>query len=170
MKHESYPNKIAAVYPDKAAAEAALNALNLARLSGIRITLLAPRAGEVDLAIEPEVEETRNTVVENTLTGGAAGTATGAAVAGATAMLAPALFVSTPVVGPLIVLGYGALIGSTAGAIRGLRVRETLLAGLVKDALKAGYHVVLVHAENPDAQRRTQTVIDETMAEETART
>lgn len=170
MKHEHHPHRIAAVYPDRAAAEAALNALSLAGLSGIRITQLAPGAGEVDLAIEPDVEETRNTVVENTLTGSAAGTATGAVVAGATAMLAPALFVSTPVVGPLIVLGYGALIGSAAGAIRGLRVRETLLAGLVKDALKAGYHVVLVHAEDPDAHRRAQTVIDETMAEETART
>jgi hypothetical protein len=42
------------------------------------------------------------------------------------------------VVGPPIILGYGALIGSTAGAIRGLRLRENLLADLVKDALKAG--------------------------------
>lgn len=170
MKHDSYPHKIAAVYPDIAAAEAALNAFNLVQLSGIRITHLAPGASGVDLAIEPEVEETRKTVVENTLAGGAAGTVTGAAVAGATSILAPALFVSTPVVGPLIVLGYGAIIGSTAGAIRGLRLRETLLADLVKDALKAGYQVVLVHAENEDAHRRAQVVIDETVAEETART
>jgi len=168
VKHESYPHKIAAVYPDKTAAEAALNAFNLVRLGGIRITLLAPGAGEVDLAIEPEIEETRNTVVEDTLAGGAAGTATGAAVAGATAMLAPALFVSAPVVGPLIILGYGAIIGSTAGAIRGLRVRETLLAGLFRDALDAGYRVILVHAQTEEARLRAQVVIDETMAEETA--
>jgi hypothetical protein len=170
VKQASYPHKVAAVYPDSTAAEAALNAFNLARLSGLRVTHLTPGSRDVDLEIEPEVDETRNTVVEDTLTGGAAGTATGAAVAGATALLAPALFVSSPVIGPLVVLGYGAMIGSAAGAIRGLRLRETLLAGLVKDVLKAGFHVVLVHAETPEAQQQAQTVIDETMTEETAHT
>lgn len=170
MNTKSYPHKVAAVYPHAAAAEAALNTLNLARLSGIRVTHIVPGAREVDLAIEPDVEGTRDTVVADTLTGGAVGTATGAVAAGAAAILAPALFVSAPVVGPLIVLGYGALIGSTAGAIRGLRLRETLLASVVKDALKAGYHVLLVRAENENAQHRALIVIDETMIEETAHT
>jgi hypothetical protein len=142
----------------------------MVRLEGVRVTHLAPGTAGVDLAIEPEIEETRDTLIEKTLTGGAVGTATGAAVVGSAAIIAPALFVSAPVVGPLIVLGYGAMIGSTAGAIRGLRVRETLLAGLVKDALKAGFHVILAHTENPQAQHQAQTVIDGTLADETAHT
>lgn len=169
MKHTTYPHKVAAVYPDSDTADAAVQTFGLLQLGGIKVTHLSPgTTREIDLAIEPEVEQTRDTMIGDTFIGGAAGTATGAAVAGATAVLAPALFVSSPLIGPLIVLGYGAMIGSAAGAIRGLRLRETLLAGLVKDALKAGFHVVLVHAEDADAQRRAQTVIDETMVEETA--
>lgn len=75
---------------------------------------------------------------------------------------------SAPVVGPLVVLGYGAIIGAIPGAIRRLKLRKTMLATLVKDALNAGYYVVIVHAANAAAERRAQTVIDETMAEETA--
>lgn len=169
MKQTAYSHKVAAVYADADAADAALKAFDLLRLGGIRVTHLAPGVSrEVDLAIEPEVDATRDTLVRDTVAGGAAGTAGGAAVAGAAAVLAPALFVTGSLIGPLIVLGYGAIVGTTAGAIRGLRMRESQLAGLIKDALKAGFHVVLVHAEDAEAQRRAQTVIDETMAEETA--
>jgi hypothetical protein len=167
MKSETYPYKVAAVYPDDVSTEAAIDALSSARLGDVEIVRLAPGSSEVDLAIEPEREETRNTVVQDTVTGSLAGTAAGAVLTGAATLGAPALFVSAPLVGPLVVLGYGAMIGGTIGAIRGLKLRENMLSGLVKDSLKAGYHVVIVHAANEEAQTRVQDVISKTMAEET---
>jgi hypothetical protein len=86
---------------------------------------------------------------------------------GAAALGTPALFVSAPVVGSLMVLGYGALFGGMVGAIRGLGLRENMLSGLVKDALKAGYHAIIIHAANKDAQRRVQDVISKTTAANT---
>ena len=170
MHTELYPNKTAAVYHDGATAEAAAMALEAAGLENVSVLRLAPGDSTVDQAIEPETGATRNTVTRDTMTGGAAGTAAGAAAAGTLAVTAPALLVRAPVVAPLIILGYGAAIGATAGAVRGLRLRETVLAGLVRDALDAGYYVIIVHAANDEAQRRAQAVIDDTVTEQTAHT
>ncbi len=170
MQRERYPHKVAAVYPDADAAEAATAALDGAAPGDVRIVRLAPGARDIDLAVEPEPDGTRDTVVGDVFAGSAAGTAAGAVVAGTATVVTPALFVSAPVLGPLIVLGYGTMIGSLAGAIRGLKVRETLLAGIVKDALKAGCHVVIVHAASDEARQRAQAVIDRTMTEQTAHT
>ncbi|MHB1214053.1 MAG: hypothetical protein ACYCY9_03605 [Thiobacillus sp.] len=76
---------------------------------------------------------------------------------------------SAPVVAPLVVLGYAAVIGGTAGAILGIKPREGMLAGMVKDALKAGFYVVIVHAANHAAQQRAEAVISQTMADQSAR-
>ena len=168
MNTEHYPYKVAAVYPDSAAAEAAVHDLNIANLGDVEVVQLEPGTNQADQAIEPEGEQTRDTVVNDTVTGSAVGTAAGAVVTGAAALGTPALFISAPVVGPLMLLGYGAMIGGTVGAIRGLKLRENMLSGLVKDALKEGYHVVIIHAASEQEQQRVQDVINTTMPEDTA--
>jgi hypothetical protein len=75
MHTELYPDKIAAVYPDGPAAEAAAMALEAADLANVSVARLAPGDSTVDQAIEPETRATRNTVTRDTLTGGAAGAA-----------------------------------------------------------------------------------------------
>lgn len=169
LETEHYPHKIAAVYPDDAAAQQAVQVLQDAGLDDIKITTLAPDDEGVSPAIEPETKETRNKVVLDTLFGTATGGAAGAVTAGAVAVVAPSLFVSAPIVAPLMVLGYGAMIGGTAGAILGLKPREGMLAGLVRDSVKAGYHVVIVHAASHESRERAEAVIGETMTEKTAR-
>ena len=168
MKSENYPHKLAAIYPNAAAAEAAVKALEPEKTGDIKVMTLAPDASDISHAIEPETQATRDTLAGDTITGGATGTAVGALAAGAAAVAAPTLFVSAPIVGPLVVLGYGAMVGSAVGAIRGLKLQEGLLAGLVEDALKEGYYAVIIHAENDAADDRAKTIIDATMTEETA--
>jgi hypothetical protein len=158
------------VYPHNAAAEAAIHDLNIENLGDIEVVWLEPGSNQVDQAIEPEREQTRDTMVNDTVTGSVVGTAAGAVVTGAAALSAPALFVSAPVVAPLVVLGYGALIGGTVGAIRGIKLHGNIFSGLVKDALKEGYHVVVIHATSEEEQQRVQDVINTTMPEDTAYT
>jgi hypothetical protein len=159
MKSAHFPCRVAAVYPDDRTASAARQALAKAALQDVRVIELAPDATNVDQAIEPQTGATRDTVTRDTAVRGAAGVAAAAA---------PALFVSAPVVSALIVLGYGAMTGGAAGAIRGLRLRESLLAGLVKDVLKAGCHVLIVHAASKAVLQRAEAVIGETLVEQTA--
>ena len=139
MVNEHYPNKVAAVYPDDRTAAAAVSALDAADLGEVRVIELSPDATGVERVI-------------------------GQATAGLAAATSPALYVSAPVAGSLIVLGYGAMIGWATGAIRGIRLRENLLAGLLKEALKGGYYVVLLLAANGEAKRHAEDVISATLS------
>jgi hypothetical protein len=75
---------------------------------------------------------------------------------------------AAPVAGPLIMMGYGAMLGSVAGAVRGARPQEGELAALVKDTLKAGNHVVIIHAADDASRQKVEGVINATLPEETA--
>jgi hypothetical protein len=168
MKREYYPYTVAAVYPNAAAAEAASQVLNDADLHDVRVFTLDTGSRAIDLAMEPQPLMTRRNTVGKNNFDARVGTAAGTNAMRVRAPASPALFVSAPVVGGLIVLGYGAVIGGAVGAIHGLRVRENLLVQLVKDTLKAGYHVIIIHAASEDAQRRVQDVLQTTMAEDSA--
>jgi hypothetical protein len=157
MEDAAYPNKLAAVYPDAAAALAAFRALQRAAPGAISITHITPFSEDVDSLFEPDPDESRDALTRDTITGGAA-------IPAAAMAFAPALFVSAAVAGPLIVLGYGAMLGGSAGAVRGLRLRESLLAGLVKDALMAGCHVLIVRVADAGTRQRVQSAINETLA------
>lgn len=157
MASQHYPYKVAVVYPDERTAAAAMRALAAASLADVRVTGIAPDATAIDREIEAETGESLETVRTDAGAGDSAGAAAGDAAA------APALFVSAAVVGPLVILGYGALTGGASDAIRGLRLRKRLLAGLLRDALKAGYYVVLLHAASGAAQRHAEAVISATL-------
>ena len=168
MQHAHYPHKIMAVYPDAATAAEAVASVKGSRPGDIEVQQLSPGDSDIDLAIEPEPEAARDTTARDTLAGGTAGALAGGAASGASAIIAPSLFMAAPVAGPLIVMGYGAMLGSFAGAIRGVRPQEGELAALAKDALKAGNHVVLIHAADDTARQKVEGVINATLPEETA--
>ena len=140
MTNEHYPYKVAAVYPDNRAAAAAVGALDAAGLEEVRVVELSPAATGIDRAIGQET----------------------AKIAAARPAV---LYASAPVAGSLIVLGYGTVTGWADGAIRGLRLRENLLASLLKDALRAGYHVVLLLATNGKSRQHAETVISATLSD-----
>lgn len=167
MQTEQYPHKIAAIYTDAARVDAAIRALWDAAVGDVRMTRLAPDSPDPGRGIEPEQAETRNRFIVDMLTGGGIGTAIGAVGAGAIAIGLPTLFVSAPVVGPLAVAGYGATLGATAGAIKAFKVKEGLLADMVKDSLARGFHVLVVHARDAEAQGRAEQVIEHTVTEDT---
>lgn len=169
METEHYPHKIAAIYPDAASAEAAHRALQNAGLGEAVVIHLLPGSREVEQAIEPEQAGTRDHLIKDMLEGSGIGTVIGAAGAGVIAVALPSLFVSVPVVGPLMVAGYGAAIGLTAGAAKGLKVKEGLLAGVVEDAINGGFHALIVHSTDDDTHARAEAVIETTLAQDVSR-
>jgi hypothetical protein len=144
MTNENLPYKVAAVFPDERTAAAAVDALDAATLDDVRVVELAPDTSGADQSV---------------------GTA-----AGGPAATSPALYVSAPVVGSLVVLGYGALVDGAAGTIRGLRLHESLLADLLRDALRAGCYVVLLLAANSEARRHAEAVISATLSDQAIHT
>lgn len=99
----------------------------------------------------PAQEAKSDGVLKDVLVDGAIGTAvgTGLGALGSVALAATSvtLFVASPLIAPLMLLGWGAsvgaLIGAAAGATEGSGHKEGWLADLIGDAIANG-HVVLV--------------------------
>lgn len=170
MEQYEFNHELAGIYADNEAAEKAYEAFIKAGFDASEVRLITPDQApetndEVSRDIEPESGGTRDQIVKDTAIGTAAGVGAGAAGAGAIGLMAPMLFAAAPVVAPLIVMGYGAAVGGMAGAITGLHVEKTRLAGIVQDALKGGFWVVLVHGRDEAAYRKASEVMEATVAE-----
>jgi hypothetical protein len=110
--------------------------------------------------IEPNSDEVRN----ETLTGGAVGTVIGGA-AGALGEVALAaanvsLFLASPVIGTLTMIGWGAAAGGVLGGFIGAgNTGKENFADLVRDAIQHGYTVLIVYARTEEQTTLAQSVI-----------
>jgi len=167
VRTERYPHKIAAIYSDADHADAVADVVLSAARGDALVMRLDPESSDVDRGIEPEQRATRNHFIRDLLLGGGAGMAAGSVGAGAIAIGLPSLFVSVPVVGPLMVAGYGAMLGATAGGIKAFRLKEGLLADMVQDALERGFHVLVIHSRDLGTHDRVERIVGDTLAEVT---
>lgn len=160
-------HRVSAVYPTREEAEAVRGRL----ISGGFV------AGALDILHEqalPAGEEDGDEVLKDVLVDGAIGTAVGTGVgAVGTVVLWAAdltLFVASPVIAPLAMLGWFAGLGGVVGALAGARAhepgtsrKEGRFSDLVLDAIKAG-HVVLVVRTNDDAEKQlAETIIRDSL-------
>jgi len=163
MEEHEYPHKLAGVYPDQEKARAARDELLDTGLPRKQLRLIAAGDPNTDEKIDPESTATRDEMVKDTSVGAGAGTVAGAASAAGAEFLLPSLFISAPVVGGLIALGYGAALGGVAGAIYGMRMQEGMFASIVKDAVDDGNHVLVVHAHSEEEKEKAEKVMEHTM-------
>lgn len=148
-----YCHHVSGFFAHREEAEGALSRLIAQGLPRGQLQLFAADSGPA--VSQPQGES--NEVLNNVLVDGAIGTAVGTGI-GALAQLAlvagsVTLFVASPLVAPLVMLGWGAslgaLVGAAAGANTDVKQKEGWLSDLVQDAVANG-QVVLV------AQTRTE--------------
>jgi hypothetical protein len=166
MNDYRFDYKLAAIFRNADDADAAKKRFLDAGFQAEQLMTLAPNHPSPDSQIEPEADATRDELIKDTLVGTGVGGAAGGVAAAGIAAWAPALFVPAPIVGPLVALGYGAMIGGIGGAVTGLRLEKTKLASMIKDALKDGWHVLLVHVEDTTEFRRAESLLNETLAQD----
>lgn len=91
-------------------------------------------------------------ILKDMLVDGAIGTAVGTGVgAVGTAMLwagSITLFVASPLIAPLAMLGWFASVGGIVGAVAGAAKKEGRFSELVMDAIKSGSVVLVVHTRS----------------------
>ena len=92
--------------------------------------------------------------------GGAVGLGLGALTEVAIVAANVSLFVASPLLAPLVLLGWGATVGGTIGAMVGAEKKEAPLSALIRDAVSNG-QIVLV--------AETRTAQESTLARETMR-
>jgi hypothetical protein len=97
--------------------------------------------------------EDSNTVLKDVLVEGAIGTAVGTGL-GALAQVAlvagsVSLFVASPLVAPLVMMGWGASLGGLIGAVAGASdTKSRTLSALVGDAISRGQFVVVAETRS----------------------
>ena len=164
---ENYPYKTGALYHEQGLARQAQQALLDAGFAREQVRLLGPTDlaadhERVEHKLEPESDAVANTIIKDTVIGTGIGGAAGAAGATVLAAAEMALFLTTPVLGALMLTAYGATIGGTVGALTGVKIKETAFLSVMRDALKRGYWGVVVHARDEAEAERAGAVFAET--------
>jgi hypothetical protein len=157
-------HRVVGFYDTLAQAEATRERLLAHGLPPERVRTLRPGQGGAG----PEGEANSDDVLKELVRDGAIGTAAGT-VAGAAGSLALAaanisLFLASPVLGTLVMLGWGASLGGLLGAAVGAQTRTGDTADLVKDALASGHVVLVVHTDSEAQTVRARQVIADSMA------
>ena len=150
---ESGSHKVSAIYPSREEAEAVRQRLIDGGIAASAVDILHDHAATV-------VEEGSDEVLKDMLVDGAIGTAVGTGVGAlGTAVLWASgitLFVASPVVAPLAMLGWfagiGGLVGAATGAAAtgapegGTERKEGKFSELVMDAIKSGNAVLVARS------------------------
>jgi hypothetical protein len=119
----------------------------------------------------PAQEAKSDGVLQDVLVDGAIGTAVGTGVGalGSVALAATSvtLFIASPLVAPLMLLGWGAsiggLIGAAAGATSGSGNKEGWLSDLVSDAIANGQVVLVAETRNEQETANVREVIKDSV-------
>lgn len=159
----NHANLMAGLYPNPESAQQALKHFEEADFRPEHLMLETGRRQPVDdeLLDDPTVQD----VTHDAVLGGVIGGALGAGAVGTVGLLAPMVFAATPVLGPLMALGYGAAIGSTAGAVAALRLEPDEFSKLLDDAQHHGYSAVLVRIKSEREQALAEEIFRETTSE-----
>jgi hypothetical protein len=145
-----YRHHVSGIFSNRIEAESTLNVLIERGLSSEQILIF-----DSDATLPASTEQAKsNEVLKDMAVDGVIGTTVGTGI-GALAQVAliaanVSLFIASPLVAPLALLGWGASLGAMAGATYGAKVgseKEGWLSDLVKDAISAG-QVVLVAQTN----------------------
>lgn len=167
---EQYSHKVAAIYPDQSAAQAALEQLEAAGFSTSQVRLIGPHDPATDKKLEPEGDEIPKEFIKDTAIGTGLGGAVGAAGATAMAVTGVALYVAQPLLATLMTVATGAGIGTLAGALKGLRIKEDAYVAMVQDALRRGHWAVVALGRNTDEEARAHAVFKDTIREQEIKT
>ncbi len=157
---------VSAIYPNREEAETVRQRLVDAGLAGGGVRILHDHPSGI-------VEQSSDEVLKDMLVDGAIGTAVGTSVGAlGTAILWASgitLFVASPVVAPLAMLGWFAGIGGLVGAATGAAAagapeaggprKEGKFSELVMDAIKAGNAVLVVRTDDDAQKEQVKAII-----------
>lgn len=113
--------------------------------------------------------ESSNEVLKDVLVDGAIGTVAGTAIGGIAEVALVAanvsLFVASPLLGPLVMLGWGAAMGGFVGAAVGASAKAKTLSALIEDAISNDQFVVVAETHSPTETEKAKLVFKEAIGD-----
>lgn len=164
-----YSHHVSGFFAHREEAEGALSRLLERGLPRTRIQLFA--AGSETPGSTPDGKS--NETLTNVLVDGAIGTAVGSGL-GALAQLAlvaanVTLFVASPLVAPLVLMGWGASLGAFLGAAVGSNAtvpqKDGWLSDLVRDAMISGQVVLVIQTNSEEETAIARQIVGDAIGE-----
>lgn len=163
---EKYLHRVLGLYATRAAAEAASDRLVECGMPPENVTILEPGSSSSSSGeARPDSDDVLKEMLREGAIGTAVGTLAGAAGTVAMAVANISLFMASPVVGALSMLGWGASLGAILGAVTGAKSSKGDVADLVKDTLASGHVVLVAHASNEAETTYARQIIGDSMIE-----
>ena len=166
---DAYRHHVSGFFAHREEAEIALNRLVDGGFAKDRLQIFDADTGPA--VTEPKGES--NEVLTNVLVDGAVGTAVGTGVGVLTGLALEAasvtLFIASPLVAPLVILGWGAslggIVGAAAGAQKDVKHKEGWLSDLVHDAIANNQVVLVAQALSEEETEAAREVIESAVGE-----
>lgn len=160
-----YLHRVVGLYPSLDLAHQARDLMIDKGLPSTQIRVLTAGSLGAAAVASADAKADSDDVLKDLLRDGAIGTAVGtAAGAGVTIALAAAnltLFIASPVLGALYLLGWGASLGGLVGAVVGAERSKGDVSTLIKDALSNGQVVLLAQARTEAETGLAQQVVSQ---------
>jgi hypothetical protein len=155
----AYRHHVSGFFANHAEAESAQSRLMERGIPRDRLKLVDERAA----AAPPTAHAGSNEVLRDVVVDGAIGVAAGAGI-GALAELAlvaanVSLFIASPLIAPLAMLGWGASLGGFIGATLGAGEKSGTFSALVMDAISSGQSVLIAETLSPAETDFTREVM-----------
>lgn len=161
---DTYAHRIYGLYPSHLEAEQVYSQLVQQGFKPEQLELVDKAAS--DKEIPPDSDEVRNEVVIDGAIGTVAGAGAGALGEAAIAAANASLFVASPVLGTLTMIGWGATVGGLVGAAVGAGTEDTKrFSDIVQDAVKSGHAALIVYAASEPQTTLAQAVIAESLVD-----
>ena len=161
---DQYHHHISGFFPHRKQAESALFRLVERGLPRERLRIFKTDSAALASGAQSNSDEVLKDVVVDGAIGTAVGTGIGAL--GELVLVAAnvSLFIASPLIAPLAMLGWGAslgaLIGTTAGASAGVKHKEGRFADLIRDAISGGQIVLVAETQTTQETAIAREVIE----------
>jgi hypothetical protein len=161
----NYLHRILGLYAARAEAESVFEQLVRRGIPPEKITILEPGRGDGNEEAKADSDDVLKELLREGAIGAAVGTLAGAAGTIALAAANITLFIASPVLGALYLLGWGASLGGFVGAVAGSQRIKGDVSDLVRDALRSGHVVLVAHTATEEQTTRAQQIIGKSMSE-----
>jgi hypothetical protein len=164
-----YRHHVSGFFAHKEEAQGALAKLVERGLTRDQLQLFSADATPPTKGAEADSNKVLNDVLVDSAVGTAVGTGLGAL--GELALVAAnvTLFVASPLIAPLAMLGWGAAMGAIVGAVTGVTAgvekKDGRLSDLVQDAIMNGQFVLVATTQNEQQTTIAREVIQASVAE-----
>ncbi|WP_404418736.1 hypothetical protein [Marinospirillum sp.] len=165
----AYRHHVSGFFAHREEAESTLSMLIEQGLPREQTNIFAANSTSSSPAQEVKSDKALQDMVVDGAIGTAVGTGVGALGSVALAAASVTLFVASPVVAPLVLLGWGAsvggLIGVAAGATEGEGSKKGWLSDLVADAIANGHVVLVVETRSEQESITARNVVKASIGE-----